>query len=136
MNKTRFLTILVGLLALLNTLSLVALWKRPTPPHHEGPRQTIIERLQLDAAQVEAYDILIEKHRADIRQKDAEMADARQALYHQLQGNDWSKNDSLLAEIGRLQIAVEQIHLAHFQNITYLYNNSQVSSSQIHEQQK
>ena len=50
----------VSWLALLNVISLSALWKRPAPPHHEGPRKIIVERLQLDAAQVAAYDLLIE----------------------------------------------------------------------------
>jgi periplasmic protein CpxP/Spy len=126
MNKTRFLSITIALLALLNVVLLAALWKRPTPPPHEGPRKIIIERLQLDEAQVAAYDLLVAKHRADIQQKDTEMAAARQALYHQLQSNDFSKNDSLLAGIGRLQMKVEQIHLAHFQDIKNLCRGAQI----------
>lgn len=128
MNKIRFLTIAVAMLVLLNIVSLVALLKRPAlPPHPEGPRKTIIERLRLDPEQVAAFDALVEKHRSDIRQKDGEMAAARQAIYKQLQNNDFSKNDSLFAEIGRLQMAVEQIHLAHFQDIRKLCREEQVA---------
>jgi hypothetical protein len=126
MSKTKFLTGAVVILVLLNGAMLSMLWKRPAPPHLKGPRNIIIERLHFDKEQVAAYDKLVEKHRADIRQKDSEMAAARQAIYHQLQEDDFSEKDSLLAQVGRLQMEVEEIHLAHFQDIKGLCREEQV----------
>lgn len=127
MNKTRFLTWAVVVLTLLNLFSLALLWRRPgPPPHPENARHLIIKRLHLDEAQKAAYAQLVEKHQADIRQKDQEIGAARQALYAGLQGETPANNDSLLTEIGRLCSTVEQIHLAHFQDIKNLCRSDQV----------
>jgi hypothetical protein len=126
MSKTKFLTGAVIILVLLNGATMFTLWKHTAQLPPDGPRKIIIERLHFDKEQVAAYDKLVEKHRADIRQKDSEMAAARQATYHQLQGDDFSKKDSLLAQVGRLQTEVEQIHLAHFQDIKKLCRAAQL----------
>lgn len=121
------MTIALVLLALLNAVLLGVLWKGRNRMPPEGPRKIIINRLQFDAAQVSAYDLLVQKHRADIHGNDSEMAATRQALYHQLKDNDFSKNDSLLANIGRLQMIAEQIHLAHFQDIKKICRADQLA---------
>lgn len=128
MNKTRFLTIAVVALTLLNIVALAALWKHNNPPPlQEGPRKIIIKRLHFDPGQVAAYDLLVEKHRADIRRKDREMAETRQAIYRQLQQDDFSKKDSLFSGIAHLQVSIEQTHLAHFQDIKKLCRPEQVA---------
>lgn len=126
MNKTRFLIMGIVLLALLNIVSLFFHWKPPGHHRFDGPEKIIIDRLHFDQRQVSAYQLLIEKHRAGIRQKDEEIATARQAIYSLLQSNDFSKKDSLIAEIGRLQMAVEEIHLDHFQEIKKLCRAEQL----------
>jgi hypothetical protein len=123
MNKTRFFWLAIIVLVALN---LVTLFRRMPPPP-EGPRKIIIERLHFDKEQATAYGQLIEKHRADIRQKDEAIAAARQAIYSLLPGNDFSKKDSLIAEVGRLQTEVEQLHFAHFQDIKKLCREEQLA---------
>lgn len=118
MNKTRFLTLAVAALVLLNIGMAAFFLSGKMPP--DGPRKIIIERLRFDEKQVADYEKIIQKHRADIRQKEAEMMAARQAIYNQLLGEDFSKKDSLVAQVGQLQTAVEQIHFAHFQDIKSL----------------
>jgi hypothetical protein len=121
MNKTRFLTLAVIGLVLLNIGMVAFLLSGKMPPHKgEGPRKIIIERLRFDQKQVADYEKLIQKHRDDIRQKESELMAARQAIYNQLLGEDLSKKDSLTAQVGHLQTAVEQIHFAHFQDIKNL----------------
>lgn len=128
MNKTRFLFGALVALVLLNIVSLALLWQRRSPPPRgEGPRKIIIERLHFDPAQTAAYDLLVEKHRADIRRKDREMAVARQAIYGQLQHGDFSNSDSLFARVGELQMEIERIHLAHFQDIQKLCRAEQLA---------
>lgn len=131
MNKTRFLIAAVLALMALNAVLLAALWRRPgRPALNEGPRTIIIGLLHFDAAQTVDYDRLVEKHRADIRQKDREMAQARQAMYRLLPGDDFSKKDSLIAEVGRLQTQIEHIHFAHFQDIKKLCRAEQLADFQ------
>lgn len=124
MNKTRFLVAAVVVLALLNIFSLLGHWRRP---HGEGPRKIIIKRLHFDREQTAAYEALIEKHRADIRQNDQALAEARQAMYACLNSDDLSAKDSLLAAIGRQQMAIEQSHFAHFQDIKKLCRPEQMA---------
>jgi periplasmic protein CpxP/Spy len=120
MSKTRFLTLAVVALVALNVavLAFLLVGRRP----HRPPivREIIVEHLHFDAQQVANYDRLIEKHRAEIDQKDTELVAARQAIYQLLKAEDFVKKDSLIAEVGRLQMAVEQIHFAHFQDIKKL----------------
>ena len=112
MNKTRFLKFAVTALVLLNIGSTAFFLMRKPPPN--GPKKIIIDRLHFDANQVADYEKLIKKHRTEIIQKDAELSAARQAIYQQLLMEDFSKKDSLIAQVGQLQEAVEQIHFAHF----------------------
>ena len=127
MSKIRFLTWAVVVLTLLNLFSLALLWRPPgPPPHPENARHLIIKRLRFDETQKAAYAQLVEKHQADIRQKDRETAAVRQALYAGLRGEAPANSDSLLAEIGRLCGTVEHIHLAHFQEIKNLCRPDQV----------
>jgi periplasmic protein CpxP/Spy len=127
MNKTRFLTLaVVGLIALNIGMIAFFLSKKMQPHRGDGPRKIIVERLHFDQKQVGEYEKLIQKHRADIRQKEAELVAARQAIYNQLLDEDYSKNDSLTAQVGRLQTAVEQIHFAHFRDIKSLCRPDQI----------
>ena len=128
MNKISFLTVAVVALALLNAALVFGFFTRRIAPLPDpGPRDIVIRRLRFDADQTKAYDGLIERHRADIRQKESEMTSARQAIYSLLKSGDFSKKDSLTAEVGRLQIAIENIHLDHFKDIKKICRTEQAA---------
>ncbi|MCB0534831.1 MAG: periplasmic heavy metal sensor [Lewinellaceae bacterium] len=129
MNKTRFLVFAVAAMLLLN-LATVAFFVlgRPPGPRQEGPKKIIAERLHFDAEQVQAYDKLIARHQQEIREKQREMGAAKTALYSQLQGQDFSKKDSLIAHIGTLQQQIETIHFQHFSEIKNLCNGEQIQA--------
>jgi periplasmic protein CpxP/Spy len=128
MSKTRFLVLAVGALVLLNLVTLGYLFQDKLSSKQGGPRKVIIERLGFDEKQAAAYDLLIEKHRSAIRQKETELAATRQSIYQLLKADDFSKKDSLTTLVGELQMAVEQIHFAHFQDIKGLCKPEQRAS--------
>jgi periplasmic protein CpxP/Spy len=127
MNKTRFLIFSVVALILLNIAIVVFFMTQKNAPNSHGPRKIIIEHLHFDQKQVDDYENLIQKHQQDIRQKDIELTNARQVIYQQLLNDNFTKKDSLINQVGRLQIEVEQIHLAHFRDIKQLCKPEQLA---------
>jgi periplasmic protein CpxP/Spy len=132
MNKTTLLSVVAVLLLLANlamvTLMFVGRKDAPLhqrPPHHAGPRDIIIERLQFDEAQVIAYDLLIEDHRAAIRDLDRQIMDARNAIYAGLTKESGTDSDALLGQIARIQQQVEKTHVLHFADIHDLCSEEQ-----------
>ncbi|MCC7246795.1 MAG: periplasmic heavy metal sensor [Saprospiraceae bacterium] len=129
MNKVRFLTWAVIALGLLNIALIAGFLLRKHPPRpDEGPRERIIKRLQFDESQAKAYNDLINGHRQAIRQKDDEIAAARQELYALLATNDTSARDSLIARVSALQAQVENIHFNHFNDIKQLCKPDQIAN--------
>ena len=123
MSKSKFLTLAVAALFLLNTATLAFLFfKKPPPPplQREGPKEVVIERLHFDARQVAGYEKLIAQHRQAIESVQQEMGNARKALFEQLQGDDFSQKDSLLSVIGQLQQQIEDAHFQHFAEVKKL----------------
>ena len=129
MSKTRFLTIAVIALVLLN-LATIAFFtlKRPPRPMPEGPKKVIIERLHFDALQVAAYDNLIVQHQQDIKAKEDEMGVKKKALFEQLRSDDLSKKDSIIAAIGLAQQQIETIHFQHFSELKKLCKGEQIQA--------
>jgi periplasmic protein CpxP/Spy len=127
MNKTRFLTIAVIALLLLN-IGVIAFFLSQRRPHPmEGPRQIMIEKLHFDPAQIAAYDQLIAQHRNKIREKETEITHAKSQLYLLLQGEDRLQMDTLIHNIGQLQEAVEHIHFEHFSAMKSICKGSQIT---------
>lgn len=132
MEKTKFISILaIGLL--LSNLVLVGFIVMnkpqqllPPPPQHEGPRNTIIERLHFDEKQVVEYDKMIEWHRTNIRETDQKIADLKKQLYSTLNSLDNTNvKDSLIAAIAIAHQVVEHIHYKHFEDIKQLCNSDE-----------
>lgn len=119
MNKVKTLSIIsIGLLA----LNLILIWfmlANKHPPHSkEGPKMAIIQKLGFDENQIKEYEKQIAWHRENIRKRDKQMLEIKKQLYTTLITNDTLNiKDSLITEIGKLQVAIESIHYKHFQDI-------------------
>lgn len=126
MTKTRLLTITVIGLLLLN-LSILASFifsERKSPPQGAGfdrrePKWIVIERLQLDEAQQQAYQVLIDAHRREHRALNDRCRDLKHGLYALLKHDtvDSTRADSLIAEVAATQQHLEQLNFHHFQQL-------------------
>lgn len=122
MSKNKLISI-IAICLLISNLALVAFILLPIhrPPHHDGPRELIIERLHFDANQIKEYDKLIENHKASIRSTNDKIGQLKNQLYSGIiQPTSISNSDSLKNEIGKLQIEIEGIQLKHFEDISKL----------------
>ncbi|HPI54464.1 MAG TPA: hypothetical protein PLU10_07195 [Chitinophagaceae bacterium] len=118
MNKQRIISLIAILLLVMNVILLVYIQMRKGPEHN-GPRDIIIERLQLDKEQIIKYDTLIAHHRLAIRGAENEIRALKNQLYSQLISVDKvsPQQDSLIAKINVIQARIEYIHFAHFLEI-------------------
>lgn len=130
MNKSKLLIISVVILILLNIGLVVVLTLQHSsrrPPHKmRSPKQIVIEKLHFDANQIKNYEELITKHQKNISNKEFEMKNAKEALYHSLSSDTQDKKDELIAKINILQKDFEEIHFNHFLDIKKLCKPEQM----------
>lgn len=95
--------------------------KRPMP-RREEPKVYIIDKLGFDKEQVKDYEELITWHKSTIRTTNQAMRHLKNELYTSLQDSMKSNEvaDSLIAEIGKLQVKIETTHYKHFNDIKKL----------------
>lgn len=127
---------MVGILILLN-LTLLGLTfgksflfspGQHRPPHPEGPKGLIIEKLHFDHAQKKAYEKLIHAHRTQIDSLDHEVRFCKNELYSLLKQEtiDTSAQKKLVSKLGELQLHIEQTHFNHFADIKKLCRPNQM----------
>lgn len=122
MNKVKLLSLLsIGMLM----ANLLLLWflftHRPGPPGGQGPRNIVIERLGFDKDQAKAYDKLITGHQAEIEKAQQQLMTLKNSLYASLMDEDQQNiKDSLILEINKVQMNIENIHYDHFLDIKRL----------------
>ncbi len=126
MNKLKVLSLIsIGLLA----VNIILIWflvsHQPNRSNREGPKRIIIEKLHFDKNQITEYEKLIEWHRTEIRKADKQMLELKHNLYSYLIKEPSTSKDSLIAEIGKLQMAIEHIHFKHFLDIKKLCKHEQ-----------
>ena len=130
MTKTKFLTISVFVLLILNLGTITfLLTRRPPRPfnnEHEGPKRIIIERLGLDKNQIARYEVLIKNHQEVIGELQNEIKEKKNELYDTLINSDTSKVPVLEKEISYLQLEIEKTHYHHFQDIKTLCYPNQI----------
>lgn len=128
MNKVKVLSILsIGLFV----ANLILIWfimnGKTAPKRREGPRKIIIEKLKFSEVQTAEYEKLINWHRKHIRKSESQMMVLKNQLYTNLQQNKQTNStDSLIGEIGKVQIEIEHINHKHFNDIKQLCKPEQL----------
>jgi hypothetical protein len=127
MNKVKFLSILsIGLVVSNIALIVFMVYNKPPRPKHFGPRNIIIDKLDFNAEQVKTYDQLIKWHQDEITKTEKDIMVFKNKLYSNLSSDVNNQvNDSLISELGKVQMRVENIHYKHFQDIRQLCNPDQ-----------
>lgn len=136
MEKSKFLTLTVIGLLLLNLATLGFLFSnspkghRPPPPHgdQQNPREIISNQLHFDASQQKEYSKIIEWHQETIHQLDHNIRETKNDLYALLgqpQVNNKTK-DSLINLLMVYQKQIDETHFKHFEDIKKLCHPNQL----------
>ncbi|MEJ6584225.1 MAG: hypothetical protein QNL61_01425 [Crocinitomicaceae bacterium] len=128
MNKVKFLYIIIVLLVATNVSVLLGMYlHRPPHPHNEGgPKKFIVEKLGFDEAQTNAYDLIIKQHRSSIQSIENNIRRNKDALFTLLKEDDITTKDSIINNLGALQMGVEAAHYAHFEAVKKICNDEQL----------
>ena len=89
-------------------------------PFEKGPKNKIIDMLHFDKEQVEKYENLITQHRTSVRLLEEGIREAKSNLYLTLNENESGAKDSLVNQLGDLQMQIENVHYNHFLEIKRL----------------
>jgi periplasmic protein CpxP/Spy len=134
MSKLKLLSIAVIGLLLINVavVGFFILKRPPAPPFGrpplagEGPKKVIIERLDFDAAQIAAYEKLITAHQNSIKGFEDSIRLLKNQLYQTLTIDNFYGRDSLINQLGSLEMSIEQTNYEHFTAIKKLCNPDQL----------
>lgn len=120
MNKVRFLTTVVIILALLNIVSVsLLILGRPAPPP-ESPKEKIIGILEFDDQQIAEYEKLIVKHQHSMMPLDSEITIIKQEIFSTLADENIQARDSLYNILADKILEMEKLHYNHFLDIRSL----------------
>jgi protein CpxP len=132
MSKIRLLTIAVIMLLIINSAMLLFVVFKPNKPRERplenGPKNIIIERLQLDKNQVIEYEDLIKTHQAKVKYLNEEVRKTKNQLFKCLVSNNDIEAKILQEKIGALQIEMEENHYSHFAALKKICKPNQIEN--------
>lgn len=124
MEKRTFYKALIFILLMSNigTIGFIYFGHKNHPPHPEGPKQLVIDRLEMNNDQQKAYNLIITKHQKAIRAAQTERTKLKNDLYALLTKKeiDSEKEDSLIKLLTENHKQVELIHFDHLNEIKSL----------------
>ena len=129
-NKNKFLTWLVATLLVANAVTILFFWIN-RPERMQGPkgspREFLVNALELDSSQLDAFQALIEKHQASARPLKKEIRTAKENLFQLLKQPVIPGPEKMKAvQAITLNIqALELLNLDHFQQLRALCNEKQ-----------
>ena len=128
--KNKFLTWLVAILLVANAVTILFFWIN-RPEMMQGtkgsPREFLVDALELDSSQMDAFQALIEKHQASVRPLKKEIRTAKENLFQLLKQPvipEPEKRKAVQAITLNIQ-ALELLNLEHFQQLRALCNDKQ-----------
>jgi len=128
--KNKFLTWLVATLLVANAVTILFFWIN-RPERMQGakgsPREFLVDALELDSSQLDAFQALIEKHQASARPLKNEIRTAKENLFQLLKQPVIPGPEKMKAvQAITLNIqALELLNLDHFQQLRALCNEKQ-----------
>lgn len=125
MSKTKLLTILVIVLVFINIAALSAFFIGGKRGHH-GPKKMVIHQLDLDQDQIDEYEVLIEKHQSQIKEKQESLKIAKHKLFNLLQKDNYNTRDQLIENISQIHNEIDRIHFQHFVDLKKICHPDQI----------
>jgi len=116
--KNKFISTVIIILLLANTVSIVYLWlnkKKSHDKHGEAPFELLVKKTGMDKTQQEQYRELVHQHRKEVAQIRDNVKKAKESFYELLRENNVS--DSILkASAKNVSSEIEQIELINFRH--------------------
>jgi len=134
MKRSNFYLVVISLLLISNGFLVWRFLLHPPQKDHDLPKRIMIKKLQLDAAQVASYEILIQDHRKAVYENDSTITALKKQLY-QLLKSEQAQTDTLFQQLSTAHLNTEKIHFDHFQKIRQLCrpDQQQLFDQIIHE---
>lgn len=123
LNKTKFLSILIILLLIVNTATLVLFWmqknKHPEPPKQGGAFQFLIKELNLTREQQDKFEMLRNTHRAKMDSLNQVLKLQKDSLFEGLKKpqNSLATKAYHLAKISVLTTQIDSEVFDHFTQV-------------------
>lgn len=131
-ERTKLLVSLIVILVFINLTTLATIWlTKPTkamgPEIPNGPKQFIIEKLDFDEEQTEAFDELRAEHFTEMQGLRKQIYESKESLYNLIKSDevDTALMYSSIANIGMYEEKAERITLEHFRKVRQLCNEEQ-----------
>lgn len=127
---------MVTVLAILNIVLIITIWRKPDGPPHHGPRgeggpaKMIIEELKLSPAQIQQFNQLKEAHHSsvvELRDKGKALRESFFALLKE-EKPDEVKASQLADSISINQRQIEMVTFKHFEDVRQLCDEEQEKS--------
>ena len=124
----------VGILAVLNIVLMVNMWRQPHgkpmhPPMHMegGPKDRIIAELKFTPDQIDLFEDLVDKHRAAMRELKDKGREVRGQYFDLLKQEqpEQKLTDEFSTAIANNQKEIEQITFNHFKDVRKLCSAQQ-----------
>ncbi|MBK8519307.1 MAG: hypothetical protein IPL55_24405 [Saprospiraceae bacterium] len=134
MSKLRLLSIAVIGLILINMVIVgFLLLRKPIhlgpgrpPMEQEGPKQVIIERLNLDDVQIAEYGKLITSHQETMKMLEDSIKLMKNNLYQTLKEEAPADKDTLIDQLNSLQKQIEVANYEHFVGLKKICRSEQL----------
>ena len=133
-NRTFYiLLVTVVLLVICNIGLMFTIWHNPNrdcpplppPPGGHGPRNFVIEHLNLNNDQISKYDQLIKEHQQSMSDLRQSAAGLRGMLFSNVERTDTHFTDSVATLIAGKQKEIEMVTYTHFGKLRALCTDSQ-----------
>lgn len=139
MSKLRLLSIAVIGLILINMVIVgFLLLRKPLhlgqgrpPMEQEGPKQVIIETLNLDDVQIAEYGKLITSHQETMKMLEDSIKLMKNNLYQTLNDEVRADKDSIIDQLNAIQKQVEVVNYEHFFSLKKLCRPDQLDKFNI-----
>ena len=131
-NNSNIWKWLVGILAILNIVLMLNMWRKPMHPPMQlagGPKDRIISELKFTPDQVDLFEDLVDKHRSamkDLKDKGRETRNQYFDLLKQEQPDEKTIEELSLL-IATNQKEIEKITFNHFKDVRKLCSTQQKS---------
>lgn len=133
MSKSKIYIVIILLLVVCNGILGFLLFSKPGPPGppgpppHHSPKEIIAEELHFSQDQIDAYAVLIDEHKNNIKAIDDELREMKNSLFTSiLQDNSELAAEEVADQIANTQKKIELLHVQHLLDIKALCTPDQL----------